>query len=114
MWIWFFDAADAFTWPTTNPLGQILKVLNQKVELINYHDWNVQIPEGDFTIGVGDKSFLDSMNLVELCLSLEDKATEAGFEFDWTSENAMSKSKGMFRTVKSLAEEFNKQAKSIE
>jgi acyl carrier protein len=63
---------------------------------------------------IGDKSLLDSMNLVELCLSLEDKASEAGFEFDWTSENAMSKSKGMFRTVKSLAAEFNKQAKSIE
>ena len=45
------------TWPTTNPLGQVLKALNQKVEMIKYQDWNVQIPEGNYTIGVGDKRF---------------------------------------------------------
>ena len=44
------------TWPTTNPLGQVLKAINQKVELIQYKDWHVQIPEGDYTIGVGDKN----------------------------------------------------------
>ena len=52
------------TWPTTNPLGQVLKALNQKVELIKYSDWNVQIPEGDYTIGVGDKRFLDQINSI--------------------------------------------------
>jgi len=52
------------TWPTTNPLGQVLKALNQKVELIKYQDWNVQIPEGDYTIGVGDKRFLDQINSI--------------------------------------------------
>ena len=52
------------SWPTTNPLGQILKALNQKVELIKYQDWNVQIPEGDYTIGVGDKQFIDQVNLI--------------------------------------------------
>ena len=52
------------TWPTANPLGQVLKALNQKVELINYYDWNVQIPEGDFRIGVGDKRFIDQINLI--------------------------------------------------
>ena len=38
---------------------------------------------------------------------------ELGFEFDWTSENAMSKSRGMFRTVGALAEELllNRQTK---
>ncbi len=59
---------------------------------------------------IGEESLLDSMNLVELCLALEDKSLKIGFEFDWTSENAMSKSKGMFSTVKTLAEEFNNQA----
>ena len=59
---------------------------------------------------IGENSYLDSMNLVEICLALEDKSAELGFEFDWTSENAMSKSKGMFRNVKTLAEEFNNQA----
>jgi hypothetical protein len=46
------------------------------------------------------------MKLVELCLELEDKATELGFEFDWTSDSAMSKSRSMFRTAGSLAAEF--------
>ena len=46
------------------------------------------------------------MKLVELCLALEDKATEMGFEFDWTSDVAMSRSRSMFRTAGSLADEF--------
>ena len=58
---------------------------------------------------IGNENSLDSMNLVELCLKLEDKASEFGFEFDWTSENALSKSLSMFRSIDSLAEEFLKQ-----
>lgn len=59
---------------------------------------------------VGSESSLDSMKLVEVCLALEDVADEYGFEFDWTSETAMSKSRSMFRDVLSLAEEFAKQS----
>ncbi len=59
---------------------------------------------------IGGESLLDSMNLVQLCVELEDLADERGFEFDWTSENAMSKSRGMFRTVGALAEEFARQS----
>ena len=55
---------------------------------------------------IGGESLLDSMKLVELCLALEDKATEIGFEFDWTSDAAMSNSRSMFRTVASLTNEF--------
>ena len=33
---------------------------------------------------LGQTAFLNSMQLVELCLALEDKALELGFEFDWT------------------------------
>lgn len=55
---------------------------------------------------IGDGSALDSMRLVELCLSLEDRAAELGFEFDWTSEAAMSKSRSMFKTAGTLASEF--------
>ena len=74
----------------------------------------IQITNEKFTIDektelVGNNSKIDSMKLVELCLSLEDRATELDFEFDWASENAMSKSKSIFRTVKSLAEEFQRQ-----
>lgn len=60
----------------------------------------------DDTALIGSQSLLDSMKLVELCLALEDKAAELGFEFDWTSDAAMSKSRSMFRTAGSLATEF--------
>jgi acyl carrier protein len=55
---------------------------------------------------IGGDSVLDSMKLVELCLALEDKAADIGFEFDWTSDAAMSRSRSMFRTAGSLATEF--------
>lgn len=55
---------------------------------------------------IGSESILDSMKLVELCLNLEDEAVSLGFEFDWTSEVALSKSKSMFRTAQSLYLEF--------
>ncbi|MBS0201243.1 MAG: acyl carrier protein [Proteobacteria bacterium] len=60
---------------------------------------------------LGDGSVLDSMKLVELCLLLEDKASQLGFQFDWTSDSAMSRSRSMFRTVGSLADEFESQMK---
>jgi acyl carrier protein len=63
------------------------------------------IPMEDMPL-IGSDSVLDSMKLVELCLALEDMATELGFEFDWTSDSAMSRSRSMFRTVGSLATEF--------
>ena len=58
----------------------------------------------------GGESLLDSMNLVEVCLLLEDLADEHGFEFDWTSETTMSKSRSMFRSITNLAEEFANQS----
>lgn len=63
----------------------------------------------DDTPLIGNGSTLDSMKLVELCLSLEDIANEIGFEFDWTSETAMSVSRGMFRTAGSVLAEFESQ-----
>lgn len=61
---------------------------------------------------IGGESLLDSMKLVEACLALEDLADEHGFEFDWTSDAAMSKSRSMFRSVTALAEEFYKQSRN--
>jgi hypothetical protein len=55
---------------------------------------------------IGSESALDSMRLVELCIALEDKAAELGFEFDWTSDAAMSRSRSMFRSAGSLASEY--------
>ena len=59
---------------------------------------------------IGGDSVLDSMKLVELCIALEDKASDIGFEFDWTSDTAMSISRSMFRTAGNLIEEFINQS----
>jgi acyl carrier protein len=63
----------------------------------------------DDTALIGDGSVLDSMTLVGLCLILEDFAMDKGFEFDWTSAQAMSRSRSMFRNAGSLASEFKDQ-----
>lgn len=68
---------------------------------------SVQIDENTKLIGSG--GVIDSLALVELCLRLEDAASINGFEFDWTSSNAMSRSTSVFRTVGSLAEEVQRQ-----
>tara|TARA_B100001173_G_C15742968_1_gene443581 strand:- start:323 stop:613 length:291 start_codon:yes stop_codon:yes gene_type:complete len=61
---------------------------------------------------IGGDSLLDSMNLVQVCINLEDAADDIGFEFDWASEAAMSKSRSMFRSVAALAEEFAMQSQA--
>jgi acyl carrier protein len=58
---------------------------------------------------IGSDGVIDSLGLVELCLRLEDAASDEGFEFDWTSEQAMSRNTSIFRTVGSLSEEFGRQ-----
>jgi len=82
---------------------QIVK--NKVAELAN----STQLSEDSELIG--DGSVMDSMKLVELCLALEDNATDVGFEFDWTSESAMSRARSMFRTIGSLATEYATQSK---
>jgi acyl carrier protein len=67
---------------------------------------NLEIKVSENMPLIGGESALDSMKLVELCLALEDKAFDSGFEFDWTSETAMSRSRSMFRSIKTLAEEY--------
>ena len=59
---------------------------------------------------IGGKSLLDSMKLVEVCVTLEDIAENHGFEFDWTSATTMSRTRSMFRNVNALAKEFAKQS----
>ena len=78
----------------------------QKI-LDGIEDKTIQVT--DNTPLIGDGSVLDSMKLVELCLTLEDFAEEKGFEFDWTSDQAMSRSQSMFRTAGSLVDEFKVQ-----
>ena len=78
----------------------------------SFEQGSIQIEITDTMPLIGGDSPVDSMKLVELCLALEDKASGIGFEFDWTSDNAMSKSRGMFRSIHSLAEEFANQSKA--
>lgn len=52
---------------------------------------------------------VDSVALVEICVRLEDYASGLGFVFDWTSEDAMSRSRSIFRTVGTLYNEFARQ-----
>ena len=60
---------------------------------------------------VGGNSSIDSMNLVQICLALEDKSKEDGFLFDWTSEKAMSSLNSFLKNPQTLAEEYNNQKK---
>lgn len=80
-------------------------IINKVSELIND---NSIIVDSETAL-VGSDASLDSMKLVELCLSLEDEAEEMSFEFDWTSDAAMSKSRSIFRNVGSLIDEFTRQ-----
>lgn len=83
------------------------KVL-QKIETLVPHCENLD----DQTILLGDGSILDSMKLVQLCVELEDLANEYGFDFDWTSQNAMSRSTSIFNTVGTLTNELLSQLES--
>ncbi len=82
-------------------------IINIVKELVE--DDTIDIDEN--TPLIGENSLLDSMNIVNLCIRLEDIANDQNFNFDWSGET-MSKSKSMFRTVGSLAEEFLKQKNS--
>ena len=61
---------------------------------------------------LGSEGVVDSMGLVQVCLALEDLASEADRSFDWTSDHAMSRSRGMFQSVGSMADEFVRQTGS--
>lgn len=52
---------------------------------------------------------VDSVTLVEICVRLEDLALDLGFDFDWMSEDAMSRSRSIFRTFGTLFDEFSRQ-----
>lgn len=58
---------------------------------------------------IGASGVIDSLGLVELCLRLEDVCLKEGFEFDWTSDTAMSRNISIFRTVGSISVELERQ-----
>ena len=84
---------------------QIIKKISNKIK-----SSKDQVTET--TALIGDGSEMDSMKLIELCLDLEDIATKLNFEFDWTSEKAMSKLSSVFMNVETISTEFIKQYKN--
>ena len=82
-----------------------VKVIEEVQSLVESDSSNIS----DETPLIGSSGALDSMKIVQLCVNLEDLASEIGFEFDWTSEEAMSRSRGMFRSAGALADEFIRQ-----
>ena len=87
----------------------VISVITEILEEAELED-DIQVTEEMELIG--GESLLDSMGLVSVCLALEDLADEHGFEFDWTSDAAMSKSRSMFRNITALAEEFVNQSEA--
>ena len=85
-------------------IKEIIKIIKTLVE-------NDDLDLNEGTPLIGDSSPLDSMNIVNLCLQLEEVAEEQGFQFDWSGET-MSKSKSMFRSIRDLPSEFEKQQTS--
>ena len=79
-------------------IGELRPLLKDQSILIN-----------ESTNLIGSDGVIDSLGLVEFCLRLEDAASAEGFEFDWTSERAMSRNTSIFRTVGSLSEELGRQ-----
>jgi len=78
------------------------------IELINsLIDEDLQLQEHSTLIG-GD-SVIDSMTLVQICLALEEKSIKDNFQFDWTSEKAMSSLNSIFKSPYTLCEEYNRQ-----
>ena len=58
---------------------------------------------------VGTAAVCDSMQLVEICLGLEDLSSDHGFTFEWSSDSAMSRARSFFKTCETLALEFEEQ-----
>ena len=44
-------------WPSSNPLAQILRALDQPLDVVSYKDWDVLFPEGHLRVGVGGDGF---------------------------------------------------------
>lgn len=76
-------------------VGQVAQFKPGKVSL------DTQLMSGDNPV--------DSVTLVEICVRLEDLALDLGFDFDWMSEDAMSRSRSIFRSFGTLFDEFSRQ-----
>tara|TARA_Y100001968_G_scaffold325292_1_gene366275 strand:+ start:112 stop:387 length:276 start_codon:yes stop_codon:yes gene_type:complete len=84
---------------------EIIKIIKESIEEDIDFDNNTSM--------IGGESMVDSMGLVHICLALEEKSQDDGFNFDWTSEKAMSSINSIFRSPTTLADEYNKQLKAF-
>tara|TARA_Y100000589_G_C26709297_1_gene449043 strand:+ start:40 stop:315 length:276 start_codon:yes stop_codon:yes gene_type:complete len=57
----------------------------------------------------GSNAILDSLNFIELCISLEDKSNELGFTFEWNTEKTINRIDEIFKNPRTLTIEFNNQ-----
>ena len=87
---------------------EILKKIEKLIEKLDI-DKIKKKPFSENMLLIGENSAFDSNNLVELCIGLEDIALQDNFEFDWTSEKAMSEFNSIFKNPKSLALEYIRQ-----
>ncbi|WP_395699019.1 hypothetical protein [Aquabacterium sp.] len=65
---------------------------------------------GTESLLAGEGGLLDTRDLVELCLALEDVARDVGFDFGWSTA-AFTQPNSMFRTPAALAAGFVRQAR---
>lgn len=84
-------------------IEDLIKLIDEVV------DENFELEES--TPLIGGNSSIDSMNLVQICIALEDKSEKDGFMFDWQSEKAMSIMNSIFKNPKTLVNEYNLQMK---
>ncbi|MEI6616758.1 MAG: FAD-dependent oxidoreductase, partial [Cyanobium sp. ELA507] len=46
------------SWPSSNPLAQVLRAIGEEVAVHRYHEWGLLLPEGQLQVGVGLDPFL--------------------------------------------------------
>ncbi len=85
----------------TVPYKEIEDFIRTELASLTFVDKSSVTPD---TVLVGQNRVLDSADLVILLLAVEDFAKEKlGFEWDWTSDSAMSEARSVLRNVGSLA-----------
>jgi len=75
--------------------------------LVEYADLPLDSTDEN-TLLIGSQAVIKSRVVVELMLALEDYAEEElGFQFDWSSDSAMSEVRSVMRTVGTLADHLD-------
>lgn len=62
------------TGPAANPLALVLKAIDEPLDLIQYNQWNVFLPEGEFLTEVGNDQFYEVLEKVSGQAGIDDWA----------------------------------------